>query len=235
MLKPILVLALALSCLWSTAQATEPGAEAKTALQAIVKAQHMEETWRGHLERAAQRNANIMRQTVTEKVNAAPQLSAAQRKKTLTLIPAWTAAVAEDLKTLDRSMDMTALIDEMAQTVYPRFLTDLEITELAAFYSTSAFQKTLDVAARVKDEQVRNGLSASAAWDKHHHLFTKQENTVILAHGRSDLGKKLERVGEALNQEVLTFFGAKTNASISAIAQRNMALFVAKMNAVTAK
>lgn len=235
MLKPILVFTLAFSCLWSTAQAAEPGPEAKKALHTIVRAQHIEEKWRSYLDSAAQRNANVMQQTVKEKVNAAPQLSQAQRKKALAMLPEWTVAVAQDLKTLDRSMDMTALIGEMAQTVYPRFFTDHEITELAAFYSSSAYQKTIDVGARIKEEQRRTGVNDPAAWDKHNDLFTKHENDVILAHGRSDVGKKLDRVGAALNQDMLTFFGGKTSASISAIAERHMRLFVAKMNAITAK
>ncbi|NHZ90514.1 hypothetical protein F2P45_16015 [Massilia sp. CCM 8733] len=234
-LKPILVVALAFSCLWSTAQAAEPGAEAKTALHAIVKAQHIEERWRSYLDSAAQRNANVMQQTVKDKVNAAPQLSQAQRKQALALLPEWTAAVAQDLKTLDRSMDMSALIGEMAHTVYPRFFTDREITALAAFYSSSAYRKTIDVGARIKEEQRRTGVSDPAAWDKYKHLFTEQENDVILAHGRSDVGKKLDRVGAAMNQDVLRFFGAKTSASISAIAERHMKLFVAEMNAITAQ
>lgn len=234
-MKPILVVALAFSCLWSTAQAAEPGAEAKTALHAIVKAQHIEERWRSYLDSAAQRNANVMQQTVKDKVNAAPQLSQAQRKQALALLPEWTAAVAQDLKTLDRSMDMSALIGEMAHTVYPRFFTDREITALAAFYSSSAYRKTIDVGARIKEEQRRTGVSDPAAWDKYKHLFTEQENDVILAHGRSDVGKKLDRVGAAMNQDVLRFFGAKTSASISAIAERHMKLFVAEMNAITAQ
>lgn len=235
MLKPILALALAFSCLWSTAQAAEPGAEAKKALQTIVTAQHIEEKWRSYIDSAAQRHADVMQQTVKDKVNAAPQLSQAQRKKALALLPDWTAAVAGDLKTLDRSMDMTALVDEMAHTVYPRFFTDHEITELAAFYSSSAYRKTIDVGARIKEEQRRTGVSDPAAWDKHNDLFTAQENDAILAHGRSGLGKKLDRVGPALNRDILTFFGAKTSASISAIAERHMKLFVAKMNAITVK
>lgn len=235
MLKPVLVLALAFSCLFSTAQAAEPGAQTKQALHTIVTAQRVEATWRGHLASAAQGHANVMQQTVKDKVNAAPQLSRVQRDKALAMLPEWTAAVASDLKTLDPSMDMTALVDEMAQTVYPRFFTDPEIAELAAFYSSSAYQKTLDIGARIREDQRRTGVSDPAAWDKYNHLFTKQENDAILAHGRSDVGKKLDRVGPALNKEVLTFFGPKTSASIAAIAERHMKLFVAKMNAIPAK
>lgn len=235
MLKPILALAFAFSSVLCQAQAAEPGPEAKKALHTIVKVQRIEETWRSHLDNAAQRNANIMQNTVREKVNAAPQLSPAQRKQTLALLPAWTAAVAEDLKTLDKSMNMTAVLDEMAQTVYPRYLSDREITELAAFYSSNAYRKTRDAGAQTKDAVLHIGVSDPAAWDKHRQLFTQQENDALAAHAQSDLGKKLARVAPALNKDVLAFIAPKTIASIGLIAERQMAVFVAKMNAISAK
>ncbi|HEX8610775.1 MAG TPA: hypothetical protein VF800_05745 [Telluria sp.] len=230
MLKPILALVVVISCLRPTAYAAEPGTQTRTALQTIVSAQHVEDKWRVQLDNSAQRHAAVMQQTVKDKVTAAPQLSRAQRKRALAMLPEWTAAVAEDLKTLDRSMDMAALVGEMARTVYPRYFTDAEIEELAAFYSSGAYRKTVDVGARIKEDQRRTGVSDPAAWDKYNDLFTEQENDAILAHGRSAIGKKLERVGPDLNKDILAFFGAKTSASIGAIAERHMKQFVARMN-----
>ncbi|NHZ36831.1 DUF2059 domain-containing protein [Massilia rubra] len=235
MLKPIRILALALICLCPTTHAAEPGAETMRALQTIVTAEHIEEKYRAYLDSSATRHAATLQKMLEEKLNAAPQLSQAQRKRALAMLPAWSAALAADLKIRDKSMNLPALISDMAQTIYPRYFTDAELKELAAFYASSAYQKTIDVSARIKEDKRRTGVADPAAWDKYDHLFTEAENDVILANGDSALGKKLTRVSPALNKEILMYFGAKTSDNINAIAGRHMARFVATMNADTSR
>ncbi|UOD29927.1 DUF2059 domain-containing protein [Massilia violaceinigra] len=235
MLKPIRLLALALVCLCSTTHAAGPGAETMRALQTIVTAQDIEEKYRAYLDSSAARHAATLQKMLEEKLNAQPTLSQAQRKRALAMLPAWSAALAADLKIRDKSMNLPALISDMAQTIYPRYFTDAELKELAAFYASSAYQKTIDVSARIKENERRTGLADPAAWDNYEHLFTEAENEVILANGESALGKKLARVTSALNREILMYLGAKTSSNIEAIAARHMAEFVATVNADTSR
>lgn len=233
MLKPVLVLLIAMSCCWPRAQAAEAGVATAKALHTIVAAQRIEEKYRAYLDSSASRHAAIMQKIMEDSVLAAPQLSQAQRQKALALLPAWSASLAADLRTRDRAMDLAALVREMAHAVYPSYFSEAELGELAAFYASSAYRKTIEIGARIKEDERRSGVRDPHAWDKYQHLFTEAENDTILANGASAVGKKLARVNPALNKDIMTFFGARTTDSIKAMADAHTAQFVATMNAGT--
>lgn len=236
MLKSVLVFVAAISCVLPAARAAEPSQQTRQLLQTIVAKQAIEESWRAFLDKEPAPRVSVIRQALLEKLDAVATLTPDQREQALTQLSEWTDDLTEELKTRTRSIDVAALASEMAQAVYPRYFTEGELKQIAALYTTSAYQKKRAFFADIGAVDSRTGeVNPAAAWDRYKRLFTKAEEKVLDKNIRSPLGQKLFMAEPALDADIAAFLEARKTALLHSAAEQQVARFVASLKAAPAK
>ena len=229
MFRSIVILAVALACLSAGASATEQSGEMKSALHTLVVSLNIEKSWSLIVENSGKTGAAAIQRSFLASMDAKPGLTDAQRQKMTLLIKEWSVPMAEEIDAIHRAIDVTALMDDMAQAVYPKYFTPDEIRKLAAFYGSRAFQKTTEIGIRVNEESARTGNSQALLWKKYESLMTQDEKNVIAAFFNSNIGKKAAAVGPALAKDMRDFYQSRFDVSVNEVADRYGKIMAAKL------
>jgi hypothetical protein len=213
----------------SDARSAEQSLEMTKALQTLVASQNLEKNWPLIIQNSGKTGAAVIQRSALASLAGKPGFTDAQRRKAAGLIAEWSVPMAEEIDALNRAIDVKALLSDMAQTVYPKYFTSSEINDLAAFYSSKAFQKTVEIGLRVGEESARTGKSRESLWAKYDSMLTPDDKKSLAAFGNSAIGKKQQTVGPALGNDMRDFIQSRTDASVNEVADRYGKLLAAKL------
>jgi hypothetical protein len=220
--KLIFVLALTVSVAGFTpdARSAESSVETRKALQTLVASLNLEQYWPLVIEKFGQNGAAAIQSSALASLAGVPNLTDAQRRKAEALIAQWSVPMAEEIYAYHRKIDVTKLLSEMAETVYPKYFTAGEIRELAAFYGSSAFHKVAATNIRMAQEKARSAQGIQGPGIKYGSLLTQGEKEFVMAFGNSALGRKQLAVGPALSKDMLEFLNGRTAAGVNEVVDR---------------
>lgn len=117
----------------------------------------------------------------------------------------------------ERQKLLTRMGPEMIREVYPRHFSAPEISQLAAYYASTAYKKMRPIMSRVEMEARRTGRDRLALWREFAAgELTEEEVHVLREFRSSELGQKVDRVTPQLNRDWGLYWDSRVRQVIDA-------------------
>ncbi|MET3135594.1 hypothetical protein AAKU55_005906 [Oxalobacteraceae bacterium GrIS 1.11] len=134
--------------------------DTKKALNSLVASQNLVQNWPAIVRNARISGENNVKNGAMDALETNAHLSPEQLVKAKLMIFELAPQISDDVDEFHKSIDATKLMQDMVGFVYPKHYSAQEIQELANFYKSAAFQKTVAISLAVAEESKRSGVDA---------------------------------------------------------------------------
>jgi hypothetical protein len=193
-------------------------AETPAAIRALsarlVTSQHLDTYWQPTLENAKAKSIDEVKRGARAALEARMNLSDAERARADGIIDELAPQIAAAVDAAHRRADVHALVTDMVATVFTQHFSVAELEQMATFYDSPAFQKSLSLGMKVDAESKRTGVPVAELWHRHDSEFTDEERAQLAQFSRSAVGQKQRSLNSTLRKECTAFLEARLAADV---------------------
>jgi len=200
--------------LWLTlanpANATDTTKEMSAALHALSQSQRFDQILGPMLDSIRANGATQIRAGAREDLDKDTRLNAEDRERVIQIVEELAPQMAARMGAEFEKIDLPSLGVAMIEEVYPRYFNASEIRELARFYSSSAFRRTVSFASEVEREYLKTGQDKSVLWSPLDKQLSTDEKRRIIGFHSSPLGRKLKELMPRIVSDFSDFWRRRT-------------------------
>lgn len=203
--------------------------DTKEALHALVLSQDLKTVWPVIMRNAAIDGAARVERGAMDQINVRRDLTPAQREQVTIAVKSMAGKVAAELDEMNRQTDIEKLVEDLVQTVYPKYYSLDEIRQLTAFYNNPAFKKIVQAELAITAESKRAGSDSANIRTRVYAAIPEQDSRIVVAFSTSELGRKQMRIASQVNADMMASLQSLQRPAFDAIIARNTKLLQAKM------
>lgn len=203
--------------LQSPAHAQAITADMKTALQSLVASQNLVQNWPLIVRNARISGESNVKNGALRALENNARLSPEQLEKAKILVEELAPQIADDVDKSNQRLDSVQLMQSMVESVYPKYYSVSEIQELADFYKSIAFQKTVSISLAVTEESRRTGKDANVLWAMYSSKLSLQEKKYLENFQNSIIGRKQKSLTANVNSDSFNYLKNQFDSGIDDI------------------
>jgi hypothetical protein len=221
LLKPLrYIVFLALFFLTQFGYAKIITSDTKKALESLVASQNLAQTWPAIMRNARISGEDNVKKGAMDSLENNSHISPEQLGKAKIIISELAPQISNDIDEFHKSIDVTQLTQNMVEVVYPKYYSAQEIQELANFYKSAAFQKTVAISLAVAEESKRTGVDTRTLWAKYESKLSQQDRQTLVGFQNSAVGQKQKSVGRSVNSDSLNYLQSQLTRGIDEIVKK---------------